>query len=379
MHESIDYENDSLTMKNMDNGYLHIFQISSWSKGVSILEIVGNNVKYRNRQMDYVFLDLFKIIDTEAGKHWIKTIPLLVRNKLLQFEKKTNSGITIPALKAISVDIYARELFINETTIFWILITTAIRGKWTYQKFIEACALKRKRILSVCGFEESKSMVKTICKMAFEIYDRHSYYVLLKSVERIDFDKINHIRYLNIKLVSLLIDFPLLYGSKLLFGLSKESDIHYLGTILRDAISLAVDIGKENYAASIKQCDSIAALIRLHDKWAYRLNCKKVIDIEKIQFSAPPLPEAFDIKPIQDSHELALEGIEQEHCVKIYQERIMCGAYYVYKVLSPQRATVGLEKTGVVWRIDQIQLKKNLPPSAETVKYVRNWFYKNSA
>ncbi len=84
------------------------------------------------------------------------------------------------------------------------------------------------------------------------------------------------------------------------------------------------------------------------------------------------------IVPITDFAGLRIEGLRQHHCVESYHSRISNGTYYVYQVLAPERATLGVKihrdlSGRVDLSMDQLQGLQNKPVSHETTQAVLSW------
>jgi len=77
--------------------------------------------------------------------------------------------------------------------------------------------------------------------------------------------------------------------------------------------------------------------------------------------------------------QLQQEGRRQQHCVAAYHQDIVKGAYFVYRVLKPERATVGIKikyaaDSKVTLQIDQLRGNRNNRVSPATKEAVLNWF-----
>jgi len=84
----------------------------------------------------------------------------------------------------------------------------------------------------------------------------------------------------------------------------------------------------------------------------------------------PPINGSDSILPITNFKDLVIEGQQQRNCVKSYHDEILSGNYYVYKVVSPERATLGLEKKRQKkWSIDQLVSKCNKSRNKTPVKW----------
>jgi hypothetical protein len=87
----------------------------------------------------------------------------------------------------------------------------------------------------------------------------------------------------------------------------------------------------------------------------------------------PPPPPGF--VPLRTSADLRKEGREMSNCVGSYWGRVQRGQYAVYRVLEPERATLGLRfnRARGAWWIDQLKGPANQPVRPETRLYVRDW------
>ena len=95
---------------------------------------------------------------------------------------------------------------------------------------------------------------------------------------------------------------------------------------------------------------------------------------ERVTFPSPPIPGTESIVPITSKGMLLLEGELQHNCVADYADEIARGRYAVYRVLRPERATVGLRWLKDHWVLDQMACACNQPPSFESSRAVREWF-----
>jgi hypothetical protein len=59
--------------------------------------------------------------------------------------------------------------------------------------------------------------------------------------------------------------------------------------------------------------------------------------------------------------------------VFIYHDMIVSGDYYVYRVLKPQRATLGVDRAGNKLMFDQLELSHNRPVSAGCERTIQQW------
>ena len=88
-----------------------------------------------------------------------------------------------------------------------------------------------------------------------------------------------------------------------------------------------------------------------------------------------PPPPPPGLVPLRTPADLRQEGREMSHCVGSYWRKIVRGDYAVYRVLEPERATLGLRwiKARAAWSIDQLKGFANQPVRPETRVLVRDW------
>ena len=118
---------------------------------------------------------------------------------------------------------------------------------------------------------------------------------------------------------------------------------------------------------------------RMQEELARRQARQRAIDeqirLQRLRpFPPPPLPGTKDIVPICRGRDLVEEGRKQANCVGSYDSRVKDGKYYVYQVLSPQRATLAIvQSADSNWRIDELKTRGNNQASKETLGAVNAW------
>jgi hypothetical protein len=103
--------------------------------------------------------------------------------------------------------------------------------------------------------------------------------------------------------------------------------------------------------------------------------------IDNLQFGdllpISPIPSTSNIRSIKFKKDLVLEGAQMGHCVASYYPEVIKGAYFVYRILTPQIATLGMIYRNGKLTIDQIKLQDNQAPSKSTVFAVQQWLDKH--
>jgi len=93
------------------------------------------------------------------------------------------------------------------------------------------------------------------------------------------------------------------------------------------------------------------------------------------RFVNPPIPGVLGkIEPLTSPEELVHEGEFQENCVASYASRVEQGDTFVYRVLSPERATLSIVRVAEgQWKIGELELKFNAPVSPDTEDFIESW------
>ena len=92
-----------------------------------------------------------------------------------------------------------------------------------------------------------------------------------------------------------------------------------------------------------------------------------------LTFHPPPVQGSPYIKPICSLAELYKEGQVMNHCVFSYAEMVYKRQVYIYKIISPERATMALDTCHNEFKISQIKLKYNMEPNEETLSTAEHW------
>ena len=149
-------------------------------------------------------------------------------------------------------------------------------------------------------------------------------------------------------------------------------------TLLRDIQNMAGQLGERNITQTLGRLKNFTEVKNLHDRLVDRFNQANrrsaALELPYGAFPAPPLQGTDHIIPITNASALIDEGDKQSHCIASYRTRILDGRYYVYCILYPERATLGISMQGDSRpRIDQLKLKNNQTASQQTTNYVSNW------
>lgn len=137
-----------------------------------------------------------------------------------------------------------------------------------------------------------------------------------------------------------------------------------------------------NPVERLMRCASFTAIRRLYDKWNSEIAKRRRdcligafhLKFGTTRFGPPPISGNTSIIPIETIDDLYAEAEIMHHCIAEYGERIMRGECYVYRILSPERATVELVGSEGWWRIGQLRGVYNGIVTPQTFKSVEKWF-----
>ena len=137
---------------------------------------------------------------------------------------------------------------------------------------------------------------------------------------------------------------------------------------MRDATKMAEQLGEEHLIGPFRSTDHV---VRVHDRLAVRLNRQQIT--LQLEFPPPPIDGTSDIVPVTTLQMLYEEGTAQRNCAVSRAHEVAKGRAYVYRVLSPERATLQLDRSGRHWCLGEIKAAGNAPVRNETMDAVADW------
>jgi len=106
---------------------------------------------------------------------------------------------------------------------------------------------------------------------------------------------------------------------------------------------------------------------------------KRKRSVKPQEFPPLPIPGTKDIIALRTKEALRAEGAEQNNCVGSYARRVKGGEIYIYKILSPERATLGITMgPDGFWRRAELGCAGNRPVSPLTAATVDEWLAAHS-
>jgi len=152
-------------------------------------------------------------------------------------------------------------------------------------------------------------------------------------------------------------------------SLDRSSVAHLLREVLQ--MRSALDPERGVSLLSVKQLHAIHdELLGDYLKWLeMRARAGK--------FPPAPVPGIPGIiEPVLSAKELIREGRSQSNCVGAYVDRVRGGKVFIYRVTTPERATLSLvNSTDGRWEIGQLLASHNRAVSSQTQDVVEEWMH----
>jgi hypothetical protein len=252
-----------------------------------------------------------------------------------------------------------------------------------------ASALKQREILHWLGFPASQAWVNILLKIPPEAVSLDRLVSLRDVSPDVNVEKLlRHLPALNAGVLMLVTDRRLLelVSLPLLSEVAASPDeliasttAHLLSDILslRNQMELARPLSPLRSVQHVrkKQQEMVEEHARfLERQVAERRARYSQHEAEEGPLPEPPLPGTPKIVPLMQAWQLQEEGLAQHHCVGSYAASVRQGRRYIYRVLSPERATLSIVPgPDGCWGIEQIYRACNQAVGTATRQAVLDW------
>jgi hypothetical protein len=351
--------------------------LTGWDIGIRWLNIIDGESTTVHTDPFAKSLFPIEFIDHDLLKPWAATIPETVITLLKRYK-----GNAFGMLMMTSRHRYAYQLFLEQPILFWVAFCHAQQNEWSEAQFIACCQMKRTAILDTCDLPPTRSALKLLSKIQAEHFGRYELDQIRALLNLEGFEILNHRLSLPLDMVHLILKQPNLLGSKFVIHWQDEVSDQLYRTYL-DIMRMVSYCDAGDVSPWIHNCKNMQDLTASHDRLVQYMNDRKrngssAIIIEDCDYPAPPVLGTETIVPIDSFRQLRAESMQQHHCVEAYHARIVEGHYYVYQILAPERATLGLRivkssNGKATITIDQIKGLRNQAVSSETEETVLNW------
>jgi hypothetical protein len=245
-------------------------------------------------------------------------------------------------------------------------------------------------ILQWLGFTSSDAMVRLMRKILPEAITPPDARMLRQALVEPEVARLlGHLRSVNAGILGLVCNLKLLpvISPQLLAEVSRSEDERTRQPAADLLINALYIMTVSLIHLRVPRFLSIAAIRDFHDRMtaeaqrkievsrtAAQARRKRKIPTPPSSFPPPPVPGTQDIVPLTTPGQLKSEGSVQHNCVGTYAQKVRAGDVYIYKVLSPERATLAITLgPDGFWRRSEIECARNRPVSNSTKAAVDQW------
>ncbi|WP_369434623.1 PcfJ domain-containing protein [Psychromonas sp. MME1] len=390
------------------SGYDTQFKITNWSDGLQFFTVEEDRWLLEEEDAG-IFLasdeDNYGSEQRDAVELFVNEIPLPIRQAVSCFSYKQFSLLRLvaqyPKLEAI---------LLRSPNLCWLVICFAGYANWSASKVAKILQLKRANIVEILFGIKSKRLVKLVNKIKLINGSEGEYLLLLKMLKdtRV-INAFNHWKSVSMIALRIIHKRPYFINSKLLLNeiIADKSIQHNLirfanfSETYDDLHRLHRALDKTFEPKVWLAIKDSQKLTQLHDKWVTRFNNSErgrlaaleamrdippflrrnaIDNTENLLINDELLEVDFPICPIgnlptfiqiKNCTELSEEGIFMNHCVGSYSRILLEERSYIYKLLSPERATVEVKIRGEKISVTQFKLANNKKPSPESYACLR--------
>lgn len=361
-----------LTIPTRTLGFDYDIEIRDWSQ-----KLVGFHVfEDGRRPLDGgIGLSLNLIEQFDVNGQWLDTLPARYRENTDNFPEYQYQMLWLAA------NTYEAAQLLELRPVILALI--CMKYSVDNQKALELSRLGQKKILAKLGLDSSKATLKFIDKLELHYNVGDELDHIVRILEPLQRRVLKFKHYSKVGYTALCLDqvHPFLTGSRLGIAMVEEGRLNSPSkmAMFQDAILLGQDLEIDDPLRSITSQNSFAMFEQLHDRWTEQRQMRRLEGNRPMDMDIPypvPLLGNENIQPITDYFDLENEGIEQKHCIGVYHNRIMSDRYVVFRMMKPQRLTIGLRRVpskAFPFEIDQICGKRNAPPTEAARQVIHDW------
>ena len=369
-------ENETLTIDLTSLfGYPCQLVVSGWKDQCAWYSVLYGEIEHPETYSD-PGMDLFSPTDDENITRWQQTIPEDIRSRLAHFGRWWFS-----LLRMACVHKEAMDLLEGNPLLLWLWLCHCQIHKISDDVMIAGLGQKQAVLLQAMELIATPANARMLRRVVPEQLDeqiRRRIVELWRCYSALD--TLRHCPTITENHLRLLHYYPILRELPLFYTI-VEQDCPWTRThnlnILRDCVRMGLnDI--------LRRCRTLESLQRIHDRYMVRQNRngngtgvggQKDANGKPLPFPAPPHPGTDRILPITTPADLQREGEEMMHCVGSYIRTVQKGGSYIYRLLEPQRVTIGVTlRNGEIFAIEQIKGARNAMATAEVREIVNEWF-----
>lgn len=352
-------------------GYPIAVEFTPWQEGVSWVQH-SDKGSLKSQYYEESGFPLSFLIHQPQTQAWCETIPLDIKNAIIQFEIQFKNH-AFAALWFASRSEGASQLLLSSPILMWLVLRHSIQNELPMEDVNALFYAKRVEILKLFGLPATKAVLRFFNRYALQDFDQFELATLKSFLAVHQITYINRLNFLNLPLIRWLTAEPQWIHAGFVKNMEATTQIYTVKTYLDDTLRMGFQLRDANVEQGLQNCSTILRLIAIHDAYIERINQTTFYKYENVKYIASNLECSETIIPILSYKDLFSEGRDMKHCVVSYHDRLMTGHYFVFKLLAPERATVGIIKRNGRFSVEQIRLKCNKAPSEATKEAVYWW------
>lgn len=312
--------------------------------------------------------------DTLLTVRFLESIPHEVRTLVAEFPTRHWHLLSMIARCPATLDLVREQP----------AMAAAMASNWVFRKGTSKDAMRwirkmlprrRREILTALGFPEQELSTRIISKIPAEDSSIDMLLHVRRLLRHPDLQKIlAHIKVLDAPVLGLILSKNRkLIHRRVLMQVAEDEKLPVDRKLIPAMLHHYVYMwNRTQTTGDIKVFQTVQSLITAYDAlFEQYLNGKQRVQIEG--FPEPPLLGTESIVPITNRETLVAEAMAQRNCVSTYLPRIAAGNFYVYSMLSPERATIGLRRVDTRWVLSEVTGYRNAPVSHECAEQLNRW------
>lgn len=352
-------------------GYPLALEVTGWSEGISWINEIHQQ-RFINAYYEDKGLSLAWLTNQPNNQAWLKDFPDELLQALLSFEQRFSQH-TFSCLWFASRSEPAQQLLLSSPILMWLVMQYAKNNQLAPEQVWPLFSIKRTQILALHGLPSTKSTLNLLYKYLADDFNHEDIRLINELGQRFEPRLLGRLNHINQSMVIWLLEQPSMLNYPF-FQKLCDADIHAVRTTFRDTVTMGAELNQQRMEHQLQNCQTLDQLYALHDGLIEQFNRHQIDTQKNTLYPICTLEESDTIIQIKTAYELMQEGKEMAHCVASYHKRVLNGEYFVFKVLAPERATLGLHFIRGELRIDQLYLKRNATPEKQTQESVYWWF-----
>lgn len=352
-------------------GYPLSIAFTAWKQGVSWINHI-NQQTFLNDYHEESGLSFEFLLHQPESLAWQRAFPPKILEAVLAFEKQFSKH-TFSCLWFVSRSEAAQQLLLSDPILMWLILDHAKTNRLPPDKVWPLFSVKRTELLKLVELPPTKATLKLVSKYQLSEFGVHDITLIRQISDAFSPRQLGRLKQLTRELAIWLVEQPASIDYRFIEKIG-DTDIRSLRITLRDTLGIGRQLNQPNIQQRVNNCETIAELNVIHDQLVTLINQHLKQKNTNVTYRTAPLASSDTIQHIESFAELVNEGATMAHCIGGYHARIMQGNYFAFRVLAPERATLGMHYVGDKLKIDQLRLKRNGRPSKETEDAVYWWF-----